>query len=498
MAAHFSKQRPVLGICLKRYTCTPSGTASKLRTQVDIPLEIALPHFVSDDSMEEEGPLFGNFKLSLQSVVCHRGVSVDSGHYISLVRGETVRRQHNPSADRNDSSEEDEEETQWLRFDDLARERVKVTDIERALKDESPYLLFYQVQPIDEDLARGDPPSYSEATDTKNEEDFLSANPSSESLVDVKKPLPANSEERKATESTASANDVKPSRISIELPSLAPNDRRGRSSMDDRRRGSIVFVEKGSDNEDAKSSFTNTSSSVAHVATAPTTPADESKTSWLGSRRGSKTSNSTPNPRSTKSRPTSQSGEGNRLSLTMSRLTGRISRDKLLNTNTGAHIADRDFAGRALEKEDAGPVVEVAEVDPTRSRASTTTPTPAILTPTASSSALDKTAMLNQNAASAPGSGTGRLEIAAPIIAERDGGRKSLEKERDRSANANAAANTNANGNSTKGAELGRAKDKGLEKEKKVGSVMRSRSRHFEKKKAKNTGERPDRECIVM
>lgn len=399
--------------------------------------------------------------------------------------------------DRNESSEEDEEDIQWLRFDDLARERVKVIDIEKALKDESPYLLFYQVQPINEDLARGDPPSYSEATDAKEDDDFPSTNPSSESLVDVKKLLPVNTDERKAVDAAASTSDVKPSRISIELPDATPtNDRRGRSSMDERRRGSIVFIEKSSDNEDTKSSLTNASGSVTLVTTAPTTPADESKTSWLGSRRGSKASNSTPTSRSTKSRPTSQSGEGNRLSLTMSRLTGRISRDKLLNTNvgTGNQVADRDFAGRAPEKEDAAPVIEVAEVDPTRSRASTTTTTPANLTPAASSVALDKTAMLNQAATAA--SVSGKLEIAAPPTVERDSGHKSVEKKRDRSVNANASAG--ANTSARKSAELTRPKEKEKEKEKKVGSVMRSRSRHLEKKKAKNAGERPDRECVVM
>ncbi|EOD46484.1 Peptidase C19 ubiquitin carboxyl-terminal hydrolase 2 [Neofusicoccum parvum] len=60
--------------------------------------------------------------------------------------------------------------------------------------------------------------------------------------------------------------------------------------------------------------------------TGPSTPADESKTSFLSSRRSSKAKKS-----GSKSRPTSQSGEG-RLSITMSRLTGRKSRDKLSDT----------------------------------------------------------------------------------------------------------------------------------------------------------------------
>ncbi|OGM44423.1 vacuolar protein sorting protein DigA [Aspergillus bombycis] len=41
----------------------------------------------------------------------------------------------------------------WMRFDDLAAERVTLVDIERALKHESPYLLFYQILPVNEDAA---------------------------------------------------------------------------------------------------------------------------------------------------------------------------------------------------------------------------------------------------------------------------------------------------------------------------------------------------------
>src|SRR6186713_235053 len=134
----------------------PNGAPKRLNTFVDIPLEIGLPHFISDDRIRDEGPLFGNFKLVLQSVVCHRGVSVDSGHYISLVRANVPfsHGQHNQDNDIEDS---------WLRFDDLASERVIDIDVKKALKEESPYLLFYQVQPIDEELAsRGDPPAYTE------------------------------------------------------------------------------------------------------------------------------------------------------------------------------------------------------------------------------------------------------------------------------------------------------------------------------------------------
>lgn len=140
-AEHFSTRRPVLGLCLKRYFWTKDGPQRDPR-QVDIPLEIALPTFVTDDEMgEDDGTLYGNFKLVLQSAICHRGNSVHSGHYIALVHGE---------------------EGKWLRFDDLAlTERVTTVDHKTAFEQESPYLLFYQVQPIEdnETVVTGPAPS---------------------------------------------------------------------------------------------------------------------------------------------------------------------------------------------------------------------------------------------------------------------------------------------------------------------------------------------------
>lgn len=159
VAAHFSSKRPMLGLCLKRYSYTNAGRAMRLNTHVDIPVEIGLPHFIQDDKMDDGGHLYGNFKLSLQSVVCHRGYSVDSGHYISLVRSTVPAR-----------GSESEEASYWIKFDDLASPRVSLVDIKRALQEETPYLLFYQIVPMDGDpgnLLSGEeppPPSYS-ATD---------------------------------------------------------------------------------------------------------------------------------------------------------------------------------------------------------------------------------------------------------------------------------------------------------------------------------------------
>ena len=156
VAAHFSSTRPILGICLKRYSMLANGTAVKRKTHIDIPLEIGLPHFIQDDNMTEDGPAFGNFKLSLQSVVCHQGMSTESGHYISLVR----------SPDPDPGVEDG-----WMRFDDLAGDRVTYTDVETFLLQESPYLVFYQVIPIasgssgrvSQEMNGDQPPAYTES-----------------------------------------------------------------------------------------------------------------------------------------------------------------------------------------------------------------------------------------------------------------------------------------------------------------------------------------------
>lgn len=115
-----------LGICLKRYKVLSNGQARRRSTHVDIPLEIALPHFIQDDALSDDGLAFGNFKLSLQSAVCHRGQSIDSGHYVSIVRSQAF---FNSSTDRawNVSSSGGLERETWMRLDDLARKESQAS-----------------------------------------------------------------------------------------------------------------------------------------------------------------------------------------------------------------------------------------------------------------------------------------------------------------------------------------------------------------------------------
>ncbi|KAH7087513.1 ubiquitin carboxyl-terminal hydrolase-domain-containing protein [Paraphoma chrysanthemicola] len=297
VAAHFSVKRPVLGICLKRYTMTANGAPKRLDTFIDIPLEIGLPHFISDDRMNEAGPLFGNFKLVLQSVVCHRGVSVDSGHYVALIRATNRER---PTTAHTD---DDQDVDTWHRFDDLANVRVAEVDIKKALRDESPYLLFYQVQPIDEELAaRGDPPTY------ESQSGLPSVDPSRETLASTI-----------ATETDTGGDWEK-----VTMPDAQPEQQSdeiiGRTSISSNRRSSVAF-------EDLDGSI----HSASRGRTQPPTPEDQKAGFLSPSRRGSRIWMSGGN----KSRTSSPTGE-TRLSLTLSRLTGRGSKDKLVTTELAA------------------------------------------------------------------------------------------------------------------------------------------------------------------
>ncbi|OTA01560.1 hypothetical protein A9Z42_0018770 [Trichoderma parareesei] len=165
-------QRPVVGICLKRYAMTESGRPQRHNTYIDIPESMRLPHFMLADGPhieEETNGLATEYKLVLQSVICHRGDSLQSGHYIAFARVApkllTDNRKHaiDPPPDY--------EEAQWVKFDDLEiGNRVTfVEDIKKSLKVEMPYLLFYQIVPMVDppgpstDSTAGGPPSYDES-----------------------------------------------------------------------------------------------------------------------------------------------------------------------------------------------------------------------------------------------------------------------------------------------------------------------------------------------
>ena len=253
--------------------------------------------------MSDDGPAFGNFKLSLQSVVCHQGVSVEAGHYISFVR----------SPDPDGGGED-----QWMRFDDLANERVVNISIEDSLKRESPYLLFYQVIPIEGEASILDgkslvnqdpPPSYADSNVSKGSK----AEPSFTSDVST---------------GVSTSEESAAQRPSIDT-SISEEGKRGRSSMTSDRRQSVIFSDE-------------TNSSLPHSAPAIDIAMTHefSPNSAVSSRADLRVLNDVPNVLTTsrqgsktrkgnsRSRPSSQSGES-RLSTSLSRLANRMSRDRL-------------------------------------------------------------------------------------------------------------------------------------------------------------------------
>lgn len=165
-------QRPVVGICLKRYAMTESGQPKRLNTYIDIPESMRLPHFMLADGPhieEESNGLAMEYKLVLQSIVCHRGDSLQSGHYIAFARAAPKLLTDNRRHDFDPPP--DYEEAQWVKFDDLdIGNRVTfVDDIKESLKVEMPYLLFYQIVPMVDapcpstEGTENGPPSYNES-----------------------------------------------------------------------------------------------------------------------------------------------------------------------------------------------------------------------------------------------------------------------------------------------------------------------------------------------
>lgn len=301
VAAHFSSKRPILGMCLKRYSFLSTGQAIRLNTFIDIPTEIGLPSFIQDDNMDVNAPIYGNFKLSLQAVVCHRGNSVDSGHYIAIVRGTSDN--PGPNAAARTSVEPSR---YWMRFDDLAIERVTLVDIDQALKTESPYLLFYQILPIDEDAAAANLQATGPSSRASN------ATLDSD-IGDIARKLLALS-----TNNTDDAEELGSGRPSLEITSP---ERFAPGTSNPVRRPSVAFSEPGHPSASKSRSVPSTSPRLV-----PTQEGSNGSRSF--SRLSSRMTKS-----NSGSRTGSQSGE-NRIGTTFSRFAGRLNRERMASEDT--------------------------------------------------------------------------------------------------------------------------------------------------------------------
>jgi hypothetical protein len=302
---------PAVTISLKRYGMSGDGRPIRKNTLVDIPLDIRLPHFIEDDRIPEEGPMIRRFKLSLQSGLCHRGDSLNAGHYIAFVRETTPIPDGDFQSTRKQSDSNNPprySQEKWYKFDDLASPRVQEVDIREAIKSEMPYLLFYRVEPIYEmssaSLGESQPPSYADSS-----VDIQNYNPGPQ-LDGAEDTLNQQGYFDGARDASTPAI-----RLSAELE-RPPTPRRSINLPEDRR-GSLAFTEP---------SLTSAGSSmhggpVMLATSAPATPSEETAAQRM-SRAASKVL------KATKSRPTSQSGEG-RMSGAFSRLNLMRSKDSL-------------------------------------------------------------------------------------------------------------------------------------------------------------------------
>ena len=300
---------------------TEDGHARKNSTFIDIPLEIQFPHFVSDETMEEEGPSMGNFKLSLQSIICHEGDSVHRGHYFSYIRAAEVSDGDSASDRRLSNSilPPNYPLDRWIRHNDLATPRVEYVDIAKAMKEKTPYLLFYQVQPI-----------YDTSSQAPSTSDLAVAPPSYDSGIDIqftesspqvdRNPFHAlirQQEEQQKAQQQGYFDGATEDTEQSAAPSIRPSSEfervRPSLTLAEERRGSIAFTET--------SIGSAHSLSAPEFVSAPATPNEDSTAQRL-SRAASRFRKS-----GSKSRPTSSSGENRigegRISATFSRLAAR-------------------------------------------------------------------------------------------------------------------------------------------------------------------------------
>ncbi|KAK0727913.1 ubiquitin carboxyl-terminal hydrolase-domain-containing protein [Lasiosphaeria miniovina] len=358
VARHFN-QRPVVGICLKRYTMTDKGVPKRQNTLIDIPDSLRLPHFMAAGDVkatgeveadQESNGLSQEYKLVLQSVVCHRGDSLQSGHYIAFARVAPKLLTDNRRHDSDPPP--DYEEAQWAKFDDLAVEnRVSyVDDIKESLREEMPYLLFYQIVPmVDVTTASTDgsvvePPSYNESAvnlipvpgtpivDIVPDmvPDVIPDQPDGISGLSAGFFDSATTLVHSGGPSIRFSSDLeRPSRLSFDDDPYSIHTRANSS-----RRASVAFSE----------SAAGSPAATPEVPSPAITPQEESTATRL-SRAAAKFTKA-----GAKSRPSSQIGDG-RISTTISKLGfSRPSKDTL-NSGTSGNETSDDQAVIAEEEE---------------------------------------------------------------------------------------------------------------------------------------------------
>ena len=313
---------------------TEDGRPLRHHTYIDIPDSLRLPHFMladDKDDQDDHSRLSTDYKLVLQSVICHKGESLTSGHYYTFARMAPKVLKDNRRHDFDPPP--DYEQAQWVKFDDMADERVQyIDDVRQALKDHMPYLLFYQVVPMYESASsdgEGEPPSYDELghdMDTPPTPTSFNKSPSKPSKKEPIALVDSYFTSARAAASGSIELSEPPSiKLSFEADRLHSRDGDTtaanpsltftKDDIGDSRRRSVVTI-------DSVTGTPGTTPAVTPDGNSPMiSPIDESSSSRL-SRAASRFT------KSRTSRTSSQPGDG-RLAVTMNRLGG------LMKTNAG-------------------------------------------------------------------------------------------------------------------------------------------------------------------
>lgn len=135
----FPDTHMILPIVLKRYEYDSFGGTTKMKRRVEIPVTIDFNKFINQNADDPMCPTCGHlvdWTLHFKSAVCHKGDSLNSGHYISYARMDDV---------------EDDGDPYWLKFDDMNRDSrvtvIKNSHIATMFDDlaENAYMIFYEL-----------------------------------------------------------------------------------------------------------------------------------------------------------------------------------------------------------------------------------------------------------------------------------------------------------------------------------------------------------------
>ncbi|QSZ37879.1 hypothetical protein DSL72_008979 [Monilinia vaccinii-corymbosi] len=311
LAQHIQKHKPMIGFDLKRYGVGSDGRTQRINTPVDIPEEMSLPHFVDEDGIQTNVPFSDRFKLVLRSMICHRGESLNSGHYTSVVRLRVETDGDWDSTRPNDSQHPpDYAEDRWMVHDDIADERVKCADINAALKDDKygmPVTLWYELVPTYEGflyeelqenfMDNATPPSYTISSVPSIDVQACQTSPESKQGQGNDEGYFTSPSNENNTSTVRFSSETDRARASLQLP-------------DDDRRASVAATDASSISVD-KSDYDS----------APATPGEEpASTRMSRTFRRSKTS---------RSRPPSVSNENRNAFGYIKNLVSRTSKESL-------------------------------------------------------------------------------------------------------------------------------------------------------------------------